>query len=353
MPAPINKVQYLYRKNLHSEQRLMAGYYREQINHYGIPVTYFRYMTDFFAPNVSGNIGMNYTYGEAPVATFPISADINVFVSMTEDNSLLKRFGMETAANAEMYFMQDDFTESFRDLVGSPTSAFYSTQINSTIESFSGLLSAQIITGELSGMTSAYTIVPSGHTTGLFNFPFIRYPVAWNKDLAVTQYYTQRHVVGTLSGILHSNIDATGFGTVSGDIQGNLMYFSDQKDPTSLSVWKIAPRVGDFIRMREFDEDVSNYEEYEITQIDDKSLTPQGLNPLLKRYIWRCTMVRRAPSHELINGPLQQEAFTPNYLADNQWHDTVSNTQVFDYANPVDTLDNKPNEDGVYGGYGL
>ena len=40
-------------------------------------------------------------------------------------------------------------------------------------------------------------------------------------------------------------------------------------------------------------------EEYEITELFDRVLTNQnGINPLLGKYIYQCSAVRRTPSHE-------------------------------------------------------
>lgn len=59
--------------------------------------------------------------------------------------------------------------------------------------------------------------------------------------------------------------------------------------------WQIAPQVGDYFKMKVGEIE----EEYEITQVIDRILTNQnGINPFLGKYVFQCSAVRRAPSHE-------------------------------------------------------
>ena len=354
--AGINQVQYIYQKNLQSEQRLQAGYYRDLINHYGIPCVYFKSNQDFFA-SPSGEV-VDYTYGESPMSKYTLSGSFNVFMNIQEDNPFLKKFGMETSTNSEVYFLQQDFTETFRDLIGTPVSTtFANITVAGNIAGLSGTVSGTIVdTGtELSGWTSGAISLPStGSMTTDASFTFARTPLKYNADLYRSGEYSQRVCDGTLSGTLNAVTDISGNGSCSGIVSGTLSYFSTVM-PNAGPNWGIAPVVGDFYRLIEFDQVVGNYEEYEISDVQDRSLVAgaNGLNPLLKRYLWKCTVVRRDPSHEIVStGDLQKEKFTPELTVESGWHETVSN-KIFDYSvQPVDTTDGV-DSDKIYGSFGL
>jgi len=346
MPAPITQVNYLYRRNLANEQKLQAGYYREVINHYGIPVIYFRYNLDYYNQSLSGTAA-NYIYGESPTSTYPLSAEMMVFDSFSDDSPMLKRFGIESIAKSEIYFMIDDFTETWRDIIGTPTTGELSSSLIGNIVSYNGIVSGSVINSDISGFVSGNITATSGMFTSGVSLNFIRYPLAYNSDIAEPGYYTQQIVSGAISGIVAGTIDVSGNGILTGDLSGILSYY------TAPSVnhgphFQIAPQVGDFIRFKEFDENVNNLEEYEITQILDKSLARNGINPLLKRYIWGCVVNRRDPSYETIAGTEQSETFTPALSTHNIWIENESN-KIFDYTNTaIDSIDGT-GSDSVYG----
>ncbi len=348
MTAPVSQLRYLRRRNLENEARLQLGYYRELTQSYGVDVVYYHLGLDFFVEPASANTYANYTYGESPASTYSLSSDMVLFMTIDSDSPLLKSFGIETITNCEATFIREDFTETFRDIIGEPTTNIFSTTISSEISGFSGLLSGDIIGNGLSGYTSANTVVPSGTISGAYSAGFTRYPKPINPDLYRTLYYTDRVVLGNLTGVLTGNIDVSGNGIMVGDIQGTLNYFN----PPSLSAgpnFSIAPQVGDYIRITEYSETDGNYPEFEISEILDQDLSPNGVNPHLHKYIWRCRCVRRDPSREDVAGSIDEEAFTPQLIEENNWHEFVSDN-VFDYENPVDQVDGT-NSDNAYGGF--
>ena len=347
MSAPISKLRYMKRENLQSEAQLQKGYLREMIHSYGIDVQYFRLATDYFeAPT---GIYSNYTYGETTCSPYTLSADMIVYMNVNDDSPMLRKFGIETATNAEVYFMKEDFTEQFRDIIGTPTSGIFSTLVTADIENFSCILEGSVIGYDLSGITSAYTQVPSGEISGIYTADFKRYPKPVVPLIAISPGYTDRIVVGDMSGPITGSIDISGNGYMEGEVTGLLQYFTSPALNAGPN-WRIAPQVGDFVRLSEFDDEELNFFEYEITEVLDKDLTPNGVNPHIKRYLWKCSIVRRDPSAEDISGTLQQEQNTPNYIEENTWHEIKSN-EIFDYSNPVDTVD-KEDSDSIYGGYG-
>ena len=345
MGSPINAVRYLKRENAKHEQLLILGYFRELIQHYGVDVDYFRLKTDFFA-DPSGSMS-NYVYGESTTSTYETSAPMIVYMKVDADTITLKGIGIETSNTTEVFFAKQDYTETFRDLIGDPASGTFETSVFANISGFSGLISGSIVGPGISGMTSAYTIVPSGHISGDFNAGFTRYPLWLNPDIVISVEYTDQNVIGNLSGSMEGVIDASGNGSLTGNVSGNLYYF---REFSSLAPnWDIAPQVGDFIRMKEWDADIDNYEEYEITEVTDRDISTQGINPLLKRYIWKCTVVRRNASKEVVMGSIQEERLQPQWLPQSNWEEIASN-EVFDYENKVDVVDGQ-RSDNIYGGY--
>lgn len=357
MPTYINTVQYLYKKNnFQNQQKLHAEYLRECINHYGIPVTYFKNDQNFFKSLSGDAYVVNRTYGENPYGQYTLSANMNLFMSMQTDNPYLRKFGMETVTNTEIAFMRDDFEEQFRDIVGFPETDSFSILVSGNIVSLSGIAMGDVVNDELSGYVSGSVVLPSsGYSTSTVGYSFIRYPRRYFDLLYRSGAYTERVVAGQLSGTLYSYADVDGAGIVSGILTGDLSYRQTNMKNSGPN-WGIAPVVGDFIRMREFDSDLENYEEYEITDVQDKSLVPssEGLNHLLRRYIWKCTVVRRDPSNENVTASdIAQEKFTPDPVVQNEWHEEISNN-IFDYDTevPDPTYDNELGMDSVYGKYG-
>lgn len=348
--SPLSEVRYLKRKNLENEALLQKGYFREIIYHYGMDVEYYRLALDYYA--TPSGLMANYVYGESPTSTYEVSADLVAFVSIEQDNPMLKQFGIESSVNSELYVMRQDFEESLRDKVGLPTTGIFTSTIYGDIADFSGLLTGTVVGGELSGVTSATTVVPSGSISGTFSSVFTRYPVAVNPTIVRPMFFTDRTVNGTMAGTVSGTIDASGNGIISGTASGVLTYFSSAQCVSGKTVWGIAPQVGDFIRLKEFDSDVNNYEEYEVTQVNDKDLSPHGLNPHVKRYLWRCGIVRRDPSNEIVSASsIQKEAFSPVMTEWNTVQEVRSN-MIFDYATTAPGGgDPDTGADGVYGSY--
>ena len=344
----LSKIRYLKRQNTNNEALLQKGWYDELIQHFGVDVTYFRLRTDYY-DSPSGNYS-NYTYGETPTSPYSTSADIVVYMNVSDDTPVLRKLGIETSQDAEIFFMKERFTEELRDVIGTPTTGLMNSIVEANISGFSGLLSGELVNSDISGFTSAWTTIPSGVVSANYVGDFNRYPKPLNALLKQSTMYTDRVVDGLVSGVVSGQVDISGNGYVSGGVSGELRYFTPIAT-NGAPHWNIAPQVGDFIRLKEFDEDENVFYEYEITEVLDRDLTPAGLNPHLYKYLWRCTIVRRDSSAEDVVGSTQEESTTPNYLNSNAWNEIISDDEIFDYKNPIDKIDDKPNADNVYGGY--
>ena len=126
---------------------------------------------------------------------------------------------------------------------------------------------------------------------------------------------------------------------LKGHLHGNVLFY----DLNSLGKYieKSHPMVGDIIEIDFPDE--NNREKYQITDCFDKQLSQDGLNPLLHKYIWKCSAVRYVNSYEE-NAPADNEADAR--LEEQRNYKEVILDEVAD-----DVSMYPDNEDAVYGGY--
>ena len=81
---------------------------------------------------------------------------------------------------------------------------------------------------------------------------------------------------------------------LSGKVHGSVLFYDIQKLGKYADL--IRPAVGDIIEI-DFPSD-DNKEKYEVTDCYDKSLTQDGISPLLHKYIWKCKAKRYINSYE-------------------------------------------------------
>lgn len=161
-----------------------------------------------------------------------------------------------------------------------------------------------------------------------------------------SQQLKDYNISGTLN--ISNEIKRYGSGILCGNLSGTITYYKEY-NPDGLI---LKPMPGDFFRLS-FDD--YNHLEYEITQVINQNLTAAGMNPLMARYSWQCTVIRRTPSFETVVGSNQSE----EKLAINQ-KERLNNSveivsdKIYDYAcranyaNDIESV----NVDQVYGGNG-
>jgi hypothetical protein len=125
---------------------------------------------------------------------------------------------------------------------------------------------------------------------------------------------------------------------VRGEINGTVLFH----DLNTLSKYeqKIVPNVGDIVTIDFPDE--SSREQYQITESVDKDLSPDGQNPLLHKYFWKCKAKRYVNDHEEF--PEQNDA---NKQLDEKLG--IINEAAQDMADKVEAYPTA--EDEYYGGY--
>jgi len=361
-PGTIKNLRYANRKLLDPEQQLQRNYFRELIHSYGVDTSYFRHNVDAY--EVSG-VNFDYIYGEQPATSFWLSAHVVVYMESKGDIELLNKFGFETDGDMESFILIDDFTEQFRDLVGTTTSAIFSVPLYGNVTAGDGYISGTVENTILDGwvIDDNITEYSSGFVSGTFSEGFTRDPRLYNEYVYKSDSYDDRVVYGTLDGSWSGTLTSGLIGEISGTATGLLGYHIETSTVDGGGPnWMIAPKAGDFFRLDFVDE---NNEEYEITKVIDRNLQIDGLNPLLSKYIWQMTCVRRDASYEDVLGAQdnmdpsldglhgqKEEQYTTDKLENNEWIEEESNA-LFDYSEEiVDDYDGL-NSDDVYGGYDL
>ena len=339
-------LRYLKNTHLEPERLMVKEWFRDLIHNYGIDVCYFRKHLSFY--EVPSGMA-NYTYGEETTSTYYLSAPMVIYCEVLSDSHLLNGFGIQTNMDIKAFCTIDDFKYQFEDLLGTLTSGFFISTLSGQLTNYKGYVSGSFANQDISGITSGYVEINlSGQVCADYDFGIVDYkPV--NPNILFPNYYSYfRTTTGMIAGTWTATVDASGNGSISGDAESVIWYFTPPEKNHGPGWLDIAPQVGDFFRIQ-FDD--SNHEEYLINEVTNRLLTSDGLNPLLSKYIFKMTCVRRDPSYEnLTDGTTPEEEKTTSKIEQNTWHENVSNN-IFDYVNPVDAVDGA-NSDSVYGKYG-
>jgi hypothetical protein len=352
--APVNTLQYLQKDHIEESQKLQMGYYRDLINQYGIPIKYFKHNTTYLKNFRTDR--EDYIRGENPHLEFQTSAELMAYVQV--DNSIvqLTTFGLQTNDNFKVSFLIPDFEWAHSQWLGEEQtlSGIYQ-EFSADVSGFNTVLSSEYINsdGWLSGVVSSqesFTELDSGITSGSITCQFTAYDpqLIIQPLLYLRNYYDAFKVYQSEFDLYYSsNVDASGNGQVTGYISGDISYnkytnFMDFRK-------RIIPQVGDVIRI----EIADTFEDLEVTQILDRRPTTDGLNPLLKKYIWQLDCVRREVSHEDMIGEHPQEIATPIDIIDKQRgiREYLSD-QEFDYNTEDADSRDKMRSDRIYGAYG-
>lgn len=348
---PITQIRYHKEEDLEPQREIHRGYFREIIHQYGVDASYFRKDLNFYE-SPSGST-VNYAYGEETTATYFLSAGLILYMEMEGDSILMNRFGIETDGDASCYILIDDFTEQFRDSIGTERLYIPNMQISGDIISGSGVLSADVIAPGLIGTVSETLVfdvdalsATGGAVSAVVNMPFVRTPSVMNPFTKSSPAYVDQATSGTLYGDVFGTLDVSGTGTMVGNLSGSLIYRSTPAENAGPN-WGIAPQVGDFFRIQ-FHDGVNN-EEYEISRISDKDLITDGLNPLLDRYIWKLSVTRRDPSYEMVIGD-DEEPWTQDKSEQSDYHE-IESDEIFDYDTQIVDAVDGTHSNQIYGDY--
>ena len=372
MADTISKLRFLKRENISNQQVLQANYYRELIQIYGMDIEYYRRDLDYYQKEVNtdtenlpfetySSTTADRIYGEQPSSHYMAPVEMVSYVSVVQETIAFSAFNIAADTAAELYITKRDFSESMRDTVGKPMKHTFSRKMDLKASydrdyNIIFTIEGECHEAELDCTYSESFSIPKDTTTIDIDIPFERIPVSSNPLLKSTFKYVDQKFLGGVTGTLSVNVspytgDVYIKGILSGDLGYRLMSTPESGAPNS----PIAPQVGDYIKLVDFDRESGNLEEYEITNILDRDLSPTGINPVVGKYIWRCSIARRMSSHEdveHIDGILATECelFTPDQIKHNVFIEEESD-KIFDYdTSGIDTHDKK-GSDKVYGGY--
>jgi len=124
---------------------------------------------------------------------------------------------------------------------------------------------------------------------------------------------------------------------LKGKLHGTMLFY----DMTSIGkyVELIHPEVGDLVII-DFPDD-KNREQYELTEVLDKQMTSDGINPCMHKYVWKCKAKRYRNQYENV----------PENEANERVEEILIKDQVIreEVAKKISVYDD--GQDKVYGGY--
>lgn len=371
MDLTICSVRYLKQgKSLKPIQEIHKNYLREQISHYGIDVEFFRSEANWFKTSgMQTPPVLNYIYGDSPNAQYYKVADMVIYIEIFNDDVMMSKFGFQTNSEATVHILMDDFTHAFRRLIGYEYTECVNIPVYTPVSRYNGNLSGCTLINNIQ-----YLKFEKQLNYNDFNYYCNNqvYPKS-SIEICSTTCDNMTYIANTLktqylqdslsydnsdqlkcyniSGNLNipTEIKRYGSGVICGNLTGIITYFKEY-NPDGI-IFK--PMPGDFFRLS-FDS--YNHLEYEITQVINQNLTAGGMNPLMARYSWQCTVIRRTPSFETLVGETHQseeKLEIPQKERLNNTVEIVSNT-IHDYScrNNYTTDVDSVNCDKSYGGNG-
>lgn len=341
-------LRFLKRKNLEEEARIYGNMLADQIHQYGVDCIYHKMNTDVFGDFkgiVDRNAMLKHAYkGYDLTPDYTCSANMITFPEVQADIFQLNKYGIANDVEVDFHFDAKQFAcdlatkcgqlkeypikeiciecevpdclmhyEMLPDAQGNLVSTLVddseeAAAINANVFPYNlGLgykenYECGILKGKLSVHIDGYeygieqTVVcnPYEHTDFKVSFPK-------NSDLYKSLTYeicndeyldTLIYLTFTVSRLKVGNNEFKN--VLVGKIHGSVLFYDLNKIGKYLDL--IHPEVGDVITI-DFPDD-ANREKYKITDCYDKSLQPDGISPLLHKYIWKCKAKRYVESYE-------------------------------------------------------
>lgn len=283
----IGKFTYLdYERNKGAIQ-LFKTQVNQLISNYGCDLQYFRKYNTFFKNADENN--SNLVYGEDTTAEYYASGMIRSFVSVENMAWNFNQLGLENTEQVNIIIGIDSFSQIFANDISKIETKYFEVPISGNLINCEGI--GEIRTTEfdadvyvnfeddLKVKHSTIKMIPKKVNSLFYKSPSYNttiYPIS-----------------GDLTGKLKR--DKCYPLIVSGFVTGDLTYHSYENIEDSTS-WQLAPQVGDYFK---FTTETGIDEEWEINQVFDRMLTNKsGINPLLGKYIYQCSAVKRVASHE-------------------------------------------------------
>lgn len=337
--------------------------FKTQINqaimNYGIDLQYFRKFNTFFKDEDENT--SNLIYGEDTTAEFYASGMIRAFVSVENMSWNFNNIGLESVEQVNITLSIENFEQAFTDKISKIETRYFEVPVsgNTINNELTGKISIPEFDANIYAEFEDNLIVKNVHPK------IINKKINNNFYLSNTYQSNNSEISGTLSGKLKHD-DEMPF-AVYGMLKGDLTFHNRQNIEDS-STWNLAPQVGDYFKLST---KTGIDEEWEITQIFNKILTSKGgINPLLGKYIFQCSAVKRQSSYEQFSNDLENTMEPGDDIneilgnvASKETTDTFSDTFKTNKKSGKNKLNEKTNKiavnafnyenetDTTYGGY--
>lgn len=266
----------------------------QAISNYGTDLQYFRKFNTFFKDEEENN--SNLVYGEDTTAEYYASGMIRAFISVENMSWNFNNIGLESVEQVNIIISIENFEQAFSDQISKIETKYFEVPVsgNTINNELTGKITTPEFDADIYGTFQDNLIVKNVKPKLIDkkinnNFPFSH-----------TYQHNSSEISGFLSGKLKHD-DEIPF-SVYGVLKGELTYHN-RKNVEDSSTWNLAPQVGDYFKLSTSS---GIDEEWEITQIYNKILTSKGgINPLLGKYIFNCSAVKRQASYEKCSNELE------------------------------------------------
>ena len=266
----------------------------QAISNYGTDLQYFRKFNTFFKDEEENN--SNLVYGEDTTAEYYASGMIRAFISVENMSWNFNNIGLESVEQVNIIISIENFEQAFSDQISKIETKYFEVPVsgNTINNELTGKITTPEFDADIYGTFQDNLIVKNVKPKLIDkkinnNFPFSH-----------TYQHNSSEISGFLSGKLKHD-DEIPF-SVYGVLKGELTYHN-RKNIEDSSTWNLAPQVGDYFKLSTSS---GIDEEWEITQIYNKILTSKGgINPLLGKYIFNCSAVKRQASYEKYSNELE------------------------------------------------
>ena len=266
----------------------------QAISNYGTDLQYFRKFNTFFKDEEENN--SNLVYGEDTTAEYYASGMIRAFISVENMSWNFNNIGLESVEQVNIIISIENFEQAFSDQISKIETKYFEVPVsgNTINNELTGKITTPEFDADIYGTFQDNLIVKNVKPKLIDkkinnNFPFSH-----------TYQHNSSEISGFLSGKLKHD-DEIPF-SVYGVLKGELTYHN-RKNVEDSSTWNLAPQIGDYFKLSTSS---GIDEEWEITQIYNKILTSKGgINPLLGKYIFNCSAVKRQASYEKYSNELE------------------------------------------------
>ncbi len=258
----------------------------QAITNFGVDLVYFRKYNTFFKEGEENTSNM--IYGEDTVAEYYVSGVMRAFVSVDNMAWNFNQLGLESVEQIMIYVTIQRFEQAFANKIGQVETKHFEVPMSGNIINNEAV--GKIVEPEF----QADVYATFDDSLNVKDTVIKMVPKEVNQSFYLTNTYNSS--LYPISGSLHGKLkhDKEKALIVYGLLEGDLSYHN-LKNIEDSSTWGLAPQVGDYFS---FKTPTGISEEWEISNVYDRNLTKSGLNPLLGKYVFQISAVKRVRSHE-------------------------------------------------------